>query len=69
MLSQMHEISQLKMVHLAHFIQIRNPMKNMKKMYKFNKNIKKQQLQKSLLFFSISKNSKTKKYTKKKQKA
>ena len=32
-----HETFQLKMIHLSQFIQVRYPMKNLKKMSKFNK--------------------------------
>ena len=40
-----HETSQLKMVHLSQFIQVRNPKKNMKKFLNSIKNIRKQQPQ------------------------
>ena len=59
-----HEISQLKMMHLSQFIQVRNPMRNMKMCLNLTKTLENSNYKIYIFYFSICKNRKNSKTTK-----
>ena len=60
-----HETSQLKMIHLSQIIQVRNPMKNMRKCLNSTKTLENNNY-KICTIFSVYKNNKNSKTTKQK---